>query len=136
MGRPLNLQLNSGLKSNRGYYMLHTHTHIQMISDNDHWTSASAVHIVQLVFMAYSRTERLRLPLTASYSCHCIALMHLIQPSLMFVGFPRNKRLPHLVGTRNMVAIITCRVTVVTDTLTQQSHVLDKMYAPVFYNDC
>ena len=30
------------------------------------------------------------------------------------------------------MAAITCRVTVLMDTLTQQSHVLDKMHAPIF----
>ena len=50
-----------------------TCTHMEIISDDD-YHAGRAVCAVQLVSMADNRTERLRLLLTASNSCHCILL--------------------------------------------------------------
>ena len=46
---------------------------MQIISDDGHQASTRAVCVVRLVSTTDSRTERLRLPLTASNSRHCIA---------------------------------------------------------------
>jgi len=64
-----------------------------IVSDKDHWASARAIGVVQLLSMADSRTERLRLLLTASKSCHCITRTYLSQWSLMsevFLTPPSN----------------------------------------------
>ena len=45
---------------------------MQIISDDGHQASTRAVHVVQLVSTADSRTERLRLLLTAPDSRHSI----------------------------------------------------------------
>ena len=58
--------------------MRHTHTR-----DDSERASTKAVHVVQLLSKDDSRTERLRVLLTAIKSCHCIARMYLIQLSLM-----------------------------------------------------
>ena len=43
-----------------------TRTHMQIISDNGQWVSTRVVHVVRLISMAHSRTERLDLLLTVS----------------------------------------------------------------------
>ena len=68
---------------------------MRIVSDDSHWASTRAVCVVRLVHMADSRTERLRLQLTASNSRHFIAPMYLIQPSS---PLQRNKRHPCLVA--------------------------------------
>ena len=74
---------------------------MQIISDDNHRTSARAVCVVRLVSTADNRTERLRLLLTASNSCHCIARTYLlIQPLLVSVDFQRNKRHPQIVASQ------------------------------------
>ena len=67
---------------------------MQIISDNDHRNRAKAVHVVRVVSTADSRTERLHVLLTASNSCHCIARMYLIEPSLISAGFPKKEMPP------------------------------------------
>ena len=63
------------------------HTHVcEILSDNSHQASARAVCVVQLISMADSRTERLRVLLTASNSRYCIAHMYLIKPLLTSAG--------------------------------------------------
>ena len=63
---------------------------MQLVSGDDHRTSARAVCVVQLVSTAESRTERLRLLLTASNSRHCIAHTYHFQPSLVFAGLKQT----------------------------------------------
>ena len=46
------------------------HTHVRMISDDDHHASARTVCVVQVIPMADSRTERLRVLLTVSSNRH------------------------------------------------------------------
>ena len=67
-----------------------THTRMQIVYDYGHWTSARAVCVVQLVSMADSRTEKLRLLLTESNNHHCIVHMYLIQLLLMSASDWRN----------------------------------------------
>ena len=43
-----------------------------MISDDGHHGSARTVYVVRVVPTAHSRTERLRVLLTASSNCHCL----------------------------------------------------------------
>ena len=78
---------------------------MRIISDGGHRVSAGVVRVIQLVSTADSRTERLRLLLIASNSCHsihCIARTYLIQPSLMSAGFP--KRRPRIVAAPKRAA--------------------------------
>ena len=67
-----------------------TCTRMEIISDNGHRASTRVVHVVLLVSAADSRTERLRLLLTASNSRHYIPRMCLIQLSLMSADFPNK----------------------------------------------
>ena len=64
-----------------------TRTRVRMISDDGHQASARAIRVVRHVSTAESRTERLRVLLTASNSRHCLTRTYLIQPSLMYAGF-------------------------------------------------
>ena len=60
---------------------------MRIISDDGHQVSARAISVVRHVSTAESRTERLRVLLTASTSRHCLTCTYLIQPSLMYAGF-------------------------------------------------
>ena len=62
--------------------MAHTHTHMQVISDNGHWARARAVRNVLLVSRADSRTERLRILLTVV----TVLLTHIPYPAVVDVG--------------------------------------------------
>ena len=64
-----------------------TCTCVQMISDD---ASARTACVAQVVPTADSRTERLRVLLTASSNHYRFIHMYLIQPSLMSVGFPKK----------------------------------------------
>ena len=64
---------------------------MEIISDNSHHASTRVVHVVLLVSVADSRTERLRLLLTASNNHHyIIPRMCLMQLSLMSADFPNK----------------------------------------------
>ena len=52
-----------------------THTGIQVISDDGHWDSARAVSVVQLVFTAEGRTERLHTN-SVHQSSLCLLYVH------------------------------------------------------------
>ena len=62
------------------------YTSMRRISDYGHRASAWAVRFVRLLSMADSRTERLRLLLTASNSRHCIACTYVPYPAIVDVG--------------------------------------------------
>ena len=72
-----------------------TRTCMRIISYDGEWASVRAVHVLWLISTADSRTERLRVLLTASTSPHCTAHMYLIQPSLMSAGFPKKTKKHH-----------------------------------------
>ena len=75
--------------SSRGKYGMRTH--VQMICDDGHQASARPFFIVvRVVPMADSRTESLRVLLTASSNRHRLTRTYLIQPSLMYPGFPKK----------------------------------------------
>ena len=87
------------ISSNRHHPQIHvvatarkhgTLTHVQMISDNGHYTSARTVCVVQVVPMADSRTERLRVLLTVSSNRHCLTRMYLIQPVVGVSGLSKE----------------------------------------------
>ena len=77
----------------------HTHTYANN-SDDGHRASTRAVRVVQLFSMADSRTERLRVLISACNSRRCIARMYLIQPSLMSAGFRMKYRRPRIVASQ------------------------------------
>ena len=57
-----------------------------------------AVCVLRLVSTADSKTERLRLQLTAPNSRHCITHMYLIQPLLTSLPLQSNKRHTRIVA--------------------------------------
>ena len=57
-----------------------TRTHVRMRSDDSHHGSASTVCVVQVIPTADSRTEGLRVLLTASSNRHRLTRTYLIQP--------------------------------------------------------
>ena len=65
-------------------------THLQIIYDDSPCASARAVRVVRLITKADSKTERLRLLLTASNSRHCIARMYSIQPVIDVCGLSKK----------------------------------------------
>ena len=67
-----------------------TRTHEWMISDDCHHASARTVCVVRVISTADSRTERLRVLLTASSNHHRLTRTYLIQPSLMSPDFPKK----------------------------------------------
>ena len=71
--------------------MWHTHTYANN-SDDGHRASARTVVVVQLLSMADSTIERLRVLLPASNCRRCTVRTYLIQPSLMSAGFPIKKK--------------------------------------------
>ena len=73
---------------------------MQIMSDDDHPTSARAVQVVWLVSTADSRTEGLHLLLTASNSGHCTAHTYLSSHRRCLQTFQRNKRCPRIVVSR------------------------------------
>ena len=56
-----------------------THTRARMISDDSRHASARTVHVILVIPMADSRTERLCMLLTASGNCHNVTRTYLIQ---------------------------------------------------------
>ena len=70
-----------------------TRTRVRIISDDGHYASTRTVCVVRAVPTADSRTERLRILLTASSNCHRLTRTYCIQLSSMSPGFP-NKETP------------------------------------------
>ena len=68
-----------------------TRTRMQIISDNGQWASTRAVHVVRLISMPHSRTERLDLLYWQRLKS---SLYHLNMLLLVLVGFLK-KGTPH-----------------------------------------
>ena len=77
-----------------------TRTHMQIISDDGQWASTRAVHVVRLVSMADSRTERLHLQLTAS-KVVTVSLKHAV---IGFSGLSKEMNTTQIVTAQKCAA--------------------------------